>query len=266
MESHSKKLLIAFCTVGITFFLINYFNLSHYLTISYLHSHMHVLHTFIDNYYLYSVVCYLVSFIVATTFSIPGSSIFTIAAGLLFGWPGLFYSLLAATIGATLLFLAVRYLIGRWVQHRYATRLAGFNQEIEAHGQYYLLIVRLIAVLPFCLVNMLSGLTMLSLRSFVGVTLVGLVPVSAVYVFAGKQLAQLASPNNFFSPSVIFAFAIFVIFKAALIPAVFTMFKRFFNLIKNRKKHRFGVGKKIDEDHDINIILDPSEKPAQKNT
>ena len=196
---------------------------------------MHLLQTIISEHYVFSVCCYTVSFIVATAFSIPGSSIFTTAAGLLFGWPGLLYALLSATIGATLLFLSSRYFIGSWVQQKYAQQLLGFNNEIQEHGHHYLLIIRLIAVLPFCLVNMLSGLTLLSIPSFISMTIFGLIPVSTVYIFAGKQLSKLANPDDFFSPPVMVAFSIFVFFKVALAPAVFKIAKRMVKLIAKKK-------------------------------
>jgi uncharacterized membrane protein YdjX (TVP38/TMEM64 family) len=265
MAYQSKKPFVAFGIIILTFFCIKYFNISEYLTLDYLHSHMHSLQAHCTQHYFFSVSVYLVSFIIATAFSIPGSSIFTIAAGLLFGWAGLLYALAGATTGALLLFLAVRYFIGSWVQHRYQKKLAGFNQEIDTHGRYYLLIVRLIAVLPFCLVNMLSGLTKLSLRSFVGVTVLGLIPVSVVYIFAGIQLASLASPNDFFSPSVMLAFTIFVLFKVAMIPAVFNMAKRFVSLIRNKKREHFGTSKKIDEPFEKPFIGERQEKQYPKS-
>jgi len=260
MRNQLKKPIIAFIVISVIFFSFYYFNVSQYLTLGYLHSNMHFLKHYCAHNYMAVVGVYLLSFVVATSFSIPGSSIFTVAAGLLFGWVGLVYALLGATLGAAVLFLAVRYFIGSWVQKRYAQKLAGFNQEIDTHGQYYLLIVRLIAVLPFCLVNMLSGLTQLTLRSFMAVTFIGLIPVSVVYIFAGIQLAYLATPEDFFSPSVMVAFSCFVLFKVALVPALFKMAKRFVFLVRNKKKLRFGVGKKIDTLNDKPFIQEKGEK------
>lgn len=265
MAYQTKKPFMALGIILLTICCCKYFNVTNYLTLGYLHTNMHVLQEYCAHHYLFSVSVYLLSFIGATAFSIPGSSIFTIAAGLLFGWAGLLYALFGATVGSALLFLAVRYFIGSWVQQRYQQKLAGFNQEIDTHGRYYLLIVRLIAVLPFCLVNMLSGLTKLSLPSFLGVTLIGLIPVSALYIFAGIQVAHVATPDDFFSPSVMLAFSIFVLFKVAMMPAVFNMAKRFVSLIRNKKRQHFGTSKKIEGPFEKPFIAPGNEKQYRKS-
>ena len=66
---------------------------------------------------------------------------------------------IGATIGAIMAFLVARYLIGDWLQKRYAERLASFNKEIAENGYNYLLTLRLIPVFPFFLVNIFAGIT-----------------------------------------------------------------------------------------------------------
>ncbi|MGE0207105.1 MAG: TVP38/TMEM64 family protein [Candidatus Babeliales bacterium] len=214
--------------VGAAFY---YLKLGDYINISYVHSNMALLQTYIARNYMQSVICYMGAFIGATACAIPGSSIFTIAGGLLFGWPGLIYAVCAASIGSLLLFFACRYFIGSWVQHKYARHLAKFNKEISLHGHYYLLLVRLIAVLPFGLVTMLSGLTLISISMFLGATFLGLIPVSTAYVFVGRRLQHLASPEDLSQP-----FIFFIIFKIALAPAVFKIVKRAVRLIRPKKE------------------------------
>jgi uncharacterized membrane protein YdjX (TVP38/TMEM64 family) len=230
--SHKQKAV--FILVCVIVFLVRYFHIYHYVNLMYLHQHMHMLHYFVNEFYILSVCCYMMSYILATTFSIPGSSIFTIAGGLLFGvWPGIFYILVSATSGATVLFLLSRYVIGDWVQRKYANQLHDFNQEIESYGHYYLLAVRLIALLPFCVVNMLSGLTVLRVKTFSLVTFIGSIPISFLYAYAGNQLSQLQSVDDLYTPSIKIALGVFIFFKVALVPVLVKMHKRF----------RFGIKK-----------------------
>lgn len=213
-----------------------FFGLTKYLSLYYLHEHVVELHRFVLMHYLLAVVGYLAFYILATGCAVPGSSVFMVAAGLLFGTGlGMLYALIGASVGATLLFLLSRYFVGAWVQNRYKDNLEGFNREIEAHGHKYLLLIRLLALLPFCLVNMLSGLTTLSVKTYVWVTLIGLIPVSLVYAYAGNQVAQFQTVDDFFSLKSITAVWFFFIFKIALVPAVIKVFLRLKKLVKQRQ-------------------------------
>lgn len=231
---YNEKQVIAFLLFIIVIMILYYLKFGEYLNISYIHGHIQKLKELVQQHYITAVFCYMGSFIAASACSIPGSSVFTTAGGVLFGlWPGLLYAVSAATIGAVGLFLAARYCIGGWVQRTYADRLKLFNQEIVRYGHYYLLVMRLMSILPFFVINMLSGLTVLSLRSFVWVTFIGLLPVSLVYVYAGTQLAFLKSAQDFFSPTMISSFAAFIVFKLALAPVLFKIGKRFYYSFKN---------------------------------
>lgn len=192
----------------------------------YIHKNVRLLHGFINHYYIYAVIIYIMSFILASALALPGSMFFLIAAGLLFGAsPGFVYSSIGATIGAAILFLIARYLIGTWVQTRYAGQLAQFNQQIELHGNYYLFFMRLTALVPFFLVNLLSGITLMPLRSFIGITFMGIIPNALVFGFAGQALAQMSSLSTFFEPPVLLAFGILIGIKVIVLPFIYIHIK-----------------------------------------
>ena len=73
----------------------------------------------------------------------------TLAAGALFGlgWGTLIVSF-ASSLGATLAFLAARWLLGGWVQSRFGDRLATLNAGIAKDGGFYLFTLRLVPVVP----------------------------------------------------------------------------------------------------------------------
>ena len=74
-------------------------------------------------------------YVAATAVSLPGATVLTLAAGALFGlgWGTLIVSF-ASTLGATLAFLAARWLFGGWVQARFADRLTALNAGIAKEG------------------------------------------------------------------------------------------------------------------------------------
>ena len=121
--------------------------------------------------------------------------------GLFFGVvPGLIFAVTGLTLGAVIAFLVSRFVLGSWVQERYRTLLASFNEEIQRHGHFYLITLRVVPVLPFFLVNILAGLTEeFSLKRFAASTSIGLMPASFVYSFAGRRLAEINSPRDILS-------------------------------------------------------------------
>jgi len=143
-------------------------------------------------------------YIVVTALSLPGAAIMTIAAGAVFGlvW-GLLIVSFASTIGATLAFLASRFLLRDAVQARFGDKLKAINQGIEKEGAFYLFTLRLVPLFPFFIINLLMGLTPLKTRSFYWVSQLGMLAGTAVYVNAGTQLAQLDSASGILSPTLI---------------------------------------------------------------
>ena len=82
--------------------------------------------------YLAAVAIYILTFTVAIALALPAGAVMCLTGGFLFGiFPGLLYVNLGATSGAVLSFLATRYIIGDWVQDKYAARLRGFNARLK---------------------------------------------------------------------------------------------------------------------------------------
>jgi uncharacterized membrane protein YdjX (TVP38/TMEM64 family) len=160
-----------------------------------------------------SIVSYIAVYILVTAFSIPGATIMTLAGGFVFGMALTVLCVnLAATTGAALAFLSARYLLGMRIQERYREQLEKFNSEIERNGPRYLLTLRLLPVFPFFLVNFLSGLTRVSLPTFLWTTSLGIIPGSVVYAFAGQQLETVRSVGDILSLKVLIAFGVLALF------------------------------------------------------
>jgi uncharacterized membrane protein YdjX (TVP38/TMEM64 family) len=115
---------------------------------------------------------------------------------------------LAATTGATLAFLSSRYVLRDWVRRRFGERLRALEQGVERDGAYYLFTLRLVAAVPFFLINLGMGLTPLRVSTFVWVSLVGMLPATVLYVNAGQALGTAASPADLVGPDVLLALAL----------------------------------------------------------
>jgi len=147
---------------------------------------------------------YFAVYVAATALSVPGATIITLAGGAVFGlWWGLLLVSFASTLGATLAFLASRFLLRDTVQARFGQRLAEIERGIEKDGAFYLLSLRLIPVVPFFLINLLMGLTRMRAGTFYAVSQIGMLPGTLVYVNAGTQLAAIGSLRDVLSPALL---------------------------------------------------------------
>jgi len=147
-------------------------------------------------------------YVAFATLPLPGAEILTIAAGALFGLvEGTVLVSFASSIGATLAFLLSRWWLRDMVRRRFAARIVRLSAGIEKEGAFYLFALRLIPVVPFFLVNLLMGLTVLRPLTFFWVSQIGMLPATIAYVNAGLQLGQIRSVSGIISPPVLLSFA-----------------------------------------------------------
>lgn len=135
---------------------------------------------------------------------IPGTVFLTLLIGALFGplW-GTVIVVLAGSIGASGSFLIARHLLRDGLQHRFGRQLATIDCGIERDGVFYLLTLRLMPIFSYVLINLLLGITRMRLVTFATGTLIGMVPGTLAYVYAGQQLGQLRSASDVLSPALL---------------------------------------------------------------
>ena len=153
---------------------------------------------------LRAALIFFAIYVVTTALSLPGATVLTLAGGAIFGlgWGTLMISF-ASSIGATLAFLASRWLLGDWVQARFGERMATLNAGIARDGALYLFTLRLVPVVPFFVVNLAMGLTRIRPLTFYWVSQLGMLAGTLVYVNAGTQLARIDSLSGVVSPGVL---------------------------------------------------------------
>lgn len=172
-------------------------------------------------------------YVLVTGVSLPGAVILTLAGGAIFGLvEGTILVSFASSIGATLAFLASRFVLRDGLRKKYGERLRAFDAGIERDGAYYLFTLRLVPVVPFFVVNLLAGLTALKTRLFYLVSQAGMLPGTIVYVYAGTQLARIETPGDVLSPGLIVAFALL-----GLLPLVMRLFTRSLDARRVYKGH-----------------------------
>jgi pyruvate/2-oxoglutarate dehydrogenase complex dihydrolipoamide dehydrogenase (E3) component/uncharacterized membrane protein YdjX (TVP38/TMEM64 family) len=148
-------------------------------------------------------------YVAVTGLSLPGAAIMTLVAGAIFGllWGTVIVSF-ASSIGATLAFLASRFLLRDWVQQKFAPQLGAVNAGVEKEGGFYLFTLRLIPAIPFFAINLAMGLVPMRVWTFYWVSQCGMLAGTIVYVNAGTQLAAISSPAGILSPGLVGAFVL----------------------------------------------------------
>jgi uncharacterized membrane protein YdjX (TVP38/TMEM64 family) len=150
-------------------------------------------------------------YVSVTALSIPGATALSLLTGFLFGrWLGTGLIIIAATLGALLVFLAARHLFARQIGQRLATNkaaermLKGFDQN----AFNYLLFLRLVPAFPFWLVNLAPSLTSIPTRTYVIATAIGITPGAFVIANLGGSLGEIDSLGGLLSPTTLVALAL----------------------------------------------------------
>jgi len=204
------------CAIGAFFF----FDLGRFLSLDALKENRDHLLAFTEANYAVAVVLFILAYIIVTGLSLPGAVILTLAGGFLFGsLLGTLFVNLGATTGATLAFLAARYLLRDWVERKFGAWLGPVQQGFAKNSFSYLMTLRLIPLFPFFVVNLVSGLTRMNVGSYVAATALGIIPGSFVYAYAGRQLGTINTLKEIASPNVIGAFVLLGLL--ALVPIMY---------------------------------------------
>lgn len=152
-----------------------------------------------DRHFVMVLAASFLIFTVSTAFSLPIASILSLLAGLLFGrWLGTAVIVIGGALGAALLLIAARYVFTdffkRW--KRAAGHVDLFDQSFCRNGFLYTAFLRVVPLLPFWLVNLMSAFTKIRLSSYIGGTMLGMLPVSFVWAQMGEKLESINAPGD----------------------------------------------------------------------
>lgn len=201
-----------------------------WLSLASLKEHRDELLLYTRHHYPLMVMAMVAVYTAATALSIPGATVLSLATGFLFGrWAGTLVIMISATAGATLVFLAARYLFADAVQRRLVGRGERLMRGFREDAFHYLLFLRLVPVFPFWLVNLVPALTGMRLATYFGATALGILPGSFVFAHLGMSLGRIDSAGELLSPAVLSALGLLGLF--ALIPV----------LVRRRRARRAGA-------------------------
>jgi len=187
--SKSRLALVAVLTAVIVAFFA--FDLYRYFTFEFFRSQQAAIDAFYRANPLQAAAAYFTVYVVVTGLSLPGAALLTLVGGAIFGllWGTVIVSF-ASTIGATLAFLASRFLLRDWVQQKFGDKLKLINDGVEKEGAFYLFALRLVPAFPFVAINLVMGLTPIRTWTYLWVSQLGMLAGTIVYVYAGTTLGE----------------------------------------------------------------------------
>src|SRR5262245_3039264 len=163
--------------------------LHRYLTLQALHAHERALRTATAQHPLLAPVIFVAVYALMVALSIPAAAVMTMAGGFLFGlWLGGALAIVAATMGAVLLFQLARFVIGDAVRTSAGSYVRRMAEGFKRNAFSYLLALRLVPIFPFWAVNLVPALAGVRLRSFAAATLIGIIPGTLAYAAVGDSL------------------------------------------------------------------------------
>ncbi|WP_170937079.1 MULTISPECIES: TVP38/TMEM64 family protein [Rhodomicrobium] len=163
-----------------------------YLTFDTIRLYRQDLTAFVAEHTLLAALTYLAVYVVAVSFSVPGAAVLTIAGGFLFGaLAGGALSVVAATTGATLVFLFARVIFGEDALERFGAPAKALAEAIRENAAPYLLVLRLVPIFPFFLVNLIPAFAGVSTLTYVLTTFFGIMPGTVVFALAGGGLGGI---------------------------------------------------------------------------
>lgn len=169
------------------------------------------LHRFTETQPVLAPIAYIAVYAVVVALCVPTGSLLSVSGGVLFGVvPGTAYAVLAATLGATTLFLIARTVLADVIARRAGVMLARLRPGLQRDGFSYLLAMRLLPVVPFWLLNLAPAVAGMRLAPFVTATALGIIPATAVYVSLGAGFGDALAAGQRPDLSVIFSARILV--------------------------------------------------------
>ena len=185
---------------------------------------------FLEQNRLTSYTGFLLFYTLVVAFSLPIASLLTLLAGAIIGWPAIGLIVVAATTGASIVFIAARGLF----HNLFRARAGPLFEKVEAHftnnAFSFLLFLRLMPIVPFWAVNILPAFSRIRFLQFVVATAVGIIPGTAIYVAAGQGLSHalaLGKPPNLAqlsAPEIWMPLVGLAVFT--LLPALYRYFKQ----------------------------------------
>ena len=200
-----RKYIYTLLFISIIIGLIEYFHVTGYLSINGFNKYHSLLLNYYNNNQLKFVFYFALIYISCIALFIPGTIFLDIFSGYIFGY--LYGSILVITsytIGAILNFMLVKNCFSTF----FANKIIKFKDIIKTKKKKYILLnfisLRMVAIIPFWAINILAAILNIDLKTFIISTLIGVTPISIVYVVIGVGVKNIVFTNKLLSINLLY--------------------------------------------------------------
>jgi uncharacterized membrane protein YdjX (TVP38/TMEM64 family) len=181
-----------------------YTGVQDFLTLDSLRDNRQALLDFVASNYVGAVLTFMLVYVLAVTFSIPGAVWLSISGGFVFSAGlGTVYIVVAATIGATLVFLLARYVLGDLLRSKAGVAIERMRSGFQQDAFSYMLVIRLVPLFPFFIVNLVPAFLSVPLRIYVAGTALGIIPGAFVFALVGSGLGAVFDAGGDVDPGAV---------------------------------------------------------------
>jgi len=219
---------LALLAAGLTAFFV--FDLDSYLSFDTLRDNRSLLLRWTADNRLLAVLAYMGIYTTVVAFSLPGGTVMTLAGGFLLGTvTGTAATVVAATVGATILFVAAKTALGDLLRAKAGPAIRKMEAGFRENELSYMFALRLLPLFPFFVVNLAPAFLGVSLRSYVIATLFGIIPGTFVYASLGSGVGAVFDEGGTPDLGIIFRLEILLpllgLAALAMIPVVYKRIK-----------------------------------------
>lgn len=220
---------LAVLAAGLALFLA--LGLDRYVSLDALRENRLALSEWVAAHRLLAMLVYMGLYAAMVAFSVPGALVATLTGGFLFGTlMGGTLTVIAATLGATIVFAAAKSALGDLLRAKAGSALQRMEEGFRENAFSYLLVLRLVPIFPFFLVNLAPAFLGVGLPTFIAATFIGIIPGTFVFASLGNGLGAVfdagRSPDLglIFEPQIIGP--ILALAALALLPVIYRRFRR----------------------------------------
>jgi len=160
-----------------------------YLSLDTLREQQDALRAFVAENTVLAFAIYTAVYATATILMLPGALWITIAGGFLFGlWGGTPATIVGATLGASILFLAAKTSVGSALRERAGPFVQKLEKGFQEDAVSYMFALRFLPIVPFPVANIAPAIFGARFRDYAITTALGIVPGVIAYTWIGAGL------------------------------------------------------------------------------
>lgn len=196
-----------------------------YISLDTLKEHQNFLKTFVKENFVIASLLYSLIYFAIVSLSVPAATIMTLVGGFLFGQAvATICVVLSASFGACVVFLSAKFASRNSIKKRYGSWVEKMKDGFEKNAFLYMLTLRLMPIFPFVIINIVSGILQIRLKTFFFSTLIGIIPGTYIYVSVGVAMRTLLNEDNFTPESLLspeIFIALFGLGMLAFLPIIY---------------------------------------------